>query len=266
MAVAYEASLGGVPVNQNPSSPEECADTIALTSANLVVLHVEAYDDGSDTWVFNGAELGDGGSNWESMTEITSASFREDFGTDADYGTSYYLENPTLSYDTIRVSFTGTPGLGTSGHNFSYAACAVTGANVGGTEAALFPTTINTGYQASGSATKTLTMSGGSSGDMGLAMHCGYDAGTNDADVTVSTGATQRELGNETGFDTVWGVGTNDYANDSDIDITIGESYSWALYHIAQSSGSGPVITDVNTTESWTDGDTGLVITGTGFV
>ena len=27
-----------------------------------------------------------------------------------------------------------------------------------------------------------------------------------------------------------------------------------------------PVITDVNTTESWTDGDTGLIITGTGFV
>jgi len=28
----------------------------------------------------------------------------------------------------------------------------------------------------------------------------------------------------------------------------------------------GPVITDVNTTESWDDGDTGLVITGTGFL
>jgi hypothetical protein len=26
------------------------------------------------------------------------------------------------------------------------------------------------------------------------------------------------------------------------------------------------IITDVNTTESWTDSDTGLVITGTGFV
>lgn len=29
---------------------------------------------------------------------------------------------------------------------------------------------------------------------------------------------------------------------------------------------TGPAITDVNTTESWQDGDTGLVITGTGFV
>lgn len=29
---------------------------------------------------------------------------------------------------------------------------------------------------------------------------------------------------------------------------------------------SSVVITDVNTTESWTDGDTGLIITGTGFV
>ncbi len=29
---------------------------------------------------------------------------------------------------------------------------------------------------------------------------------------------------------------------------------------------SSVVITDVNTTESWTDGDTGLVITGTGFI
>jgi len=33
-----------------------------------------------------------------------------------------------------------------------------------------------------------------------------------------------------------------------------------------QEEGSGVVITDVNTTESWDDGDTGLVITGTGFV
>jgi hypothetical protein len=31
-------------------------------------------------------------------------------------------------------------------------------------------------------------------------------------------------------------------------------------------SVGGVVITDVNTTESWTDGDTNLVITGTGFV
>lgn len=31
--------------------------------------------------------------------------------------------------------------------------------------------------------------------------------------------------------------------------------------------GSGPVtITDVNTTETWNDGDTGLIITGTGFI
>jgi len=28
----------------------------------------------------------------------------------------------------------------------------------------------------------------------------------------------------------------------------------------------GVIITDVNTTESWTDGDTGLIITGSGFV
>lgn len=43
------------------------------------------------------------------------------------------------------------------------------------------------------------------------------------------------------------------------------ESLSLSLYSSTISTG-GPVITDVNTTESWGDGDTGLIITGSGFV
>lgn len=53
-----------------------------------------------------------------------------------------------------------------------------------------------------------------------------------------------------------------------DVDGTTGDSPSDTSYavHMSFLEGGGPNITDVNTTESWTDGDTGLVITGTGFV
>jgi len=44
------------------------------------------------------------------------------------------------------------------------------------------------------------------------------------------------------------------------------ESESSIVAIAIQPAVTGPVITDVNGTESWTDGDTGLVITGTGFV
>ena len=38
-------------------------------------------------------------------------------------------------------------------------------------------------------------------------------------------------------------------------------------YHIAlRVQGQGVIVTDVDTDESWTDGDTGLIITGTGFI
>jgi len=43
------------------------------------------------------------------------------------------------------------------------------------------------------------------------------------------------------------------------------ESYS-GIVAISIPPGPAVVITDINTTESWTDGDIGLVITGTGFV
>lgn len=45
---------------------------------------------------------------------------------------------------------------------------------------------------------------------------------------------------------------------------TVGEGI-FAL-RLMGTEGGGPNITDVNTTESWDDGDTGIVITGTGFV
>jgi hypothetical protein len=43
------------------------------------------------------------------------------------------------------------------------------------------------------------------------------------------------------------------------------ENYS-SIVAVSIPPGNSPVITDVNTTESWDDGDTGLVITGTDFV
>lgn len=50
-------------------------------------------------------------------------------------------------------------------------------------------------------------------------------------------------------------------ANIDAVDVV---THLWPMMFIGEDS---PVnITDVNTTESWTDGDTGLVITGTGFV
>jgi len=50
--------------------------------------------------------------------------------------------------------------------------------------------------------------------------------------------------------------------------MTISASDNWTVNTIVvePAAAGGPVITDVNTTESWTDGDTGLVITGTDFV
>lgn len=44
------------------------------------------------------------------------------------------------------------------------------------------------------------------------------------------------------------------------------DSTARLLLGFAMQEESGVVITDVNTTESWNDGDTGLIITGTGFV
>ena len=61
------------------------------------------------------------------------------------------------------------------------------------------------------------------------------------------------------GSDTYWGVDIADYDADTSATVaTLEIEYTEAA--------SGPTITDVNTTESWTDGATGLVITGTGFV
>lgn len=54
------------------------------------------------------------------------------------------------------------------------------------------------------------------------------------------------------------------------IDVTVAGVTSFGYINgielIITAGSSGPSITDVNTTESWNDGDTGLVITGTGFI
>ena len=48
---------------------------------------------------------------------------------------------------------------------------------------------------------------------------------------------------------------------------TISSSASWVAHQFSiVPAATNPVITDVDTDEAWTDGDTGLVITGTGFV
>ena len=64
-------------------------------------------------------------------------------------------------------------------------------------------------------------------------------------------------------FFVYWFLGFDAAISDTDIQLStwVTEASLKAVW-----DPTGPTITDVNTTESWTDGDTGLVITGTGFV
>jgi len=79
------------------------------------------------------------------------------------------------------------------------------------------------------------------------------DSDANTAAAGVSVGIATRELNT---------AGAEDPGT-----FTFSSSVAWAAITAAVRPGSSvPVITDVNTTESWTDGATGLVITGTTFV
>ncbi len=226
-----------------PTSPVVPPGRLSLTNSNLLLFMVESFDAGSTTWAFTGVEFGDG-TNWASMTEL--GNYRYISGSDSVFGAVFYLENPDTADDRFRVTFTGTPMTGSS-DNGGYVAIGITDANVGGTEADLFPNFSIDYNSTADNQQYDQAMTGGSTPDLGVALVSGYD-GTNDDPVyTAWASATTRETWNNVNSiaETLGGIATNDYSNDSTISVEIDQFVGYGLIHVADAGSSG-TLSDVN--------------------
>ena len=112
---------------------------------------------------------------------------------------------------------------------------AVTGANVGGTEAALFPN-FETQFFTTGN--DDMTMTGGSNGDMGASFACGWNDTANALDPTRNS-QTSREDGFDAAVASQWALGTKDYSGGSTVGMTTVDNCQVANVHIAQAATAG---------------------------